>query len=64
MVKDHSVSERGNQCCHHYMGYSFQLVARVLLYTSSHRHDRSQYGLCYISRGALAETRNISMGPP
>ena len=42
------------------MGYSFRL-ARVLLYASSHRQDN---GLCYISRGALAGTRNSSMGPP
>ena len=42
---------RVETCCHH-MGYSFQLAARVLLYTSSH------------SRGALAGMRNSSMGPP
>ena len=42
------------------MGYSFRLAARVLLYASSHRQD----GLCYTSRGALAGTRNSSIGPP
>ena len=44
------------------MGYSFRLAARVLLYASSHRQDNTY--LCYTSRGALAGTRNSSMGPP
>ena len=47
-------------CCH--IGYSFRLTARVLLYAPSHRQD-STY-LCYTSHGALAGTRNSSMGPP
>ena len=46
------------------MGYSFRLTARVLLYASSHRQDNTYHGLCYTSRGALAGTRNSSMGPP
>ena len=54
MVKDHSDSE---------MGYSFRLTARVLLYAPSHRQDSTYHGLCYTSRGALAGTRNSSMGP-
>ena len=58
MVKDHSDSESGN------MDYSFRLAARVLLYASSHRQDNTYHGLCYTSRGALAGTRNSSMGPP
>ena len=49
--------------CHH-MGYSFRLAARVLLYASSHRQDNTYHDLCYTSRGALAGTRNNSMGPP
>ena len=49
--------------CHH-MGYSFRLAARVLLYASSHRQDSTYNGLCYTSHGALAGTRNSSMGPP
>ena len=53
MVKDHSDSERGNLLRH--MGYSFRLVARVLLYASFHRQE------CYTSRGALAGTRNSSI---
>ena len=46
------------------MGYSFQLVARVLLYAPSHRQDSTYHGLCYTSRGALGGTRNSSMVPP
>ena len=42
--------------CRH-IGYSFRLTARVLFYAPSH-------SLCYTSRGALAGTRNSSMGPP
>ena len=48
--------------CHH-IGYSFRLKARVLLYAPSHRQDSTYHGLCYTSRGALAGTRNSSMGP-
>ena len=49
--------------CRH-IGYSYRLAARVLLYAPSHRHDNTYHGLCYTSRGALAGTRNSSMGPP
>ena len=49
--------------CRH-IGYSFRLAARVLLYASSHRQGSTYHGLCYTSRGALAGTRNSSMGPP
>ena len=49
--------------CRH-MGYSFRLTARVLLYAPSHRQDDTDHSLCYTSRGALAGTRNSSMGPP
>ena len=55
MVKDHSDSQREESRCHH-MGYSFRLAGRVLLYT--------YHCLCYTSRGALAGTKNSSMGPP
>ena len=58
MVKDHSDSERETHC------YSFPLAARVLLYAPFHRQDNTYHGLCYPSRGALAGTRNSSMGPP
>ena len=49
--------------CRH-IGYSYRLTARVLLYASSHRQDNTYHGLCYTSRGALAGTRNSSMGTP
>ena len=54
---------RKETCCRH-IGYSFRLAARVLLYAPSHRQDSTYHGLCYTSRGALAGTRNSSMGPP
>ena len=62
MVKDHSDCEWETRCRH--MGYSFRLAAMGLLYASSHRQDDTYNGLCYSSRGALAGTRNSSMGPP
>ena len=46
---------------HHYMGYSFWLAARVLLYALSHEQDSTYHGLSYT---ALAGMRNSSMGPP
>ena len=49
-------------CCH--IGYSFRLTARVVLYAPSHRQDSTYHGLYYTSRGALAGTRNSSMGSP
>ena len=62
MVEDHSEAREKTRCRH--IGYSFRLAARVLLYSSSHRQDCTYHGLCYTSRGALAGTRNSSMGPP
>ena len=49
--------------CRH-IGYSYRLTARVLLYAPFHKQDNTYHGLCYTSRGALAGTRNSSMGPP
>ena len=49
--------------CRH-IGYSFRLTARVLLYAPSHRQDSTYHGLSYTSHGALAGTRNSSMGQP
>ena len=55
MVKDHSGSERGNPLLPHqgffYMHHPTDRIA--------HTND-----LCYTSHGALAGTRNSSMGPP
>ena len=49
--------------CRH-IGYSYRLTARVLLYAPSHRQYNTYHSLCYTSRGALAGTRNSSMGSP
>ena len=54
---------RKETCCRH-IGYSYRLTARALLYAPSHRQNNTYHGLCYTSRGALAGTRNSSMGPP
>ena len=51
-----------NHCCH--MGYSFRLASRDLLVAPSHRHYSTYHSLGYTSHGALAGTRNCSMGPP
>ena len=48
--------------CRH-IGYSYRLAARDLLYAPSHRQDNTYHGLYYTSHGALAGTRNSSMGP-
>ena len=61
MVKDHSDSERENPLPPHRL--LFRLAARVLLYAPSHRQDNTYHSLCYTSPGALAGTRNSSMGP-
>ena len=45
--------------CRHYMGCSFRLAARVIVYASSHRQENTYHGLCYTSRGALAGTRSL-----
>ena len=52
------------ETCLHYIGYSFWLTARVLLYTPSHRQDSTYHSLYYTSRGALAGTRSSSVGSP
>ena len=53
---------RKETCCRH-IEYSFRLTARVLLYAPSYRQDNTYQSLCYTSHGALAGTRNSSMGP-
>ena len=62
MVNDHSESER-ETCCRHYMGYSFLLAERVLLYAPFHIQDSTYHSFCYTSRIA-GGTRNSSMGQP
>ena len=56
------IVRKETHCCH--IGYSFRLTARVLLCAPSHRQGSTYHGLCYTSRGALAGTRNSSMGSP
>ena len=42
----------------HYVGYSFQLAARDLLYASSYREDSTNHILWYTSCGILGGMRN------
>ena len=56
------IARKETRCRH--ICYSFRLAARVLLYAPSHRQDSTYHSLCYTSSGALAGTRNSSMGPP
>ena len=63
MVKDNSDSERGNPLPPHRLLFPI-INSKSFLYASSHRHDNTYHGLCYTSRGALAGTKNSSMGPP
>ena len=60
-IQDSTVRERARS--HHYMGYSFWLAARYIIYTPTHRQDSTYHTLHYAKRGALARTRNSSMGP-
>ena len=62
MVKDHSDSEKGNQLPPHRLLLSINSKGSFI--ALSHRQDNTYHGLCYTSRGALAGTRNSSMGPP
>ena len=50
--------------CHHYIGYSFQLAAKDLLYASSQRQDSISHSLCYTSHEAVAGKGKSSIGPP
>ena len=58
-LKVRSVLEFPGEC--HYMGFSFWLATRVLLYAPSHRQEITYYCLCYTSRGAMAGMRNNVM---
>ena len=63
MVKDHSDSEKGNSLPPHRLLLSINSKGSFIC-TIPHRQDNTYHGLCYTSRGALAGTRNSSMGPP
>ena len=43
-------------------GSIIRLTARIFLYASSHRQDTTYHGHWYTSHGALAGTRNCSIG--
>ena len=60
LVMDHSDTERGNPLppLHRLL-----FPTRDHLYATSHSQDSTYHGLSYTSRGALAGTRNSSMGP-
>ena len=60
-IYSYMIVRKETRCRH--IGYSFRLTARIILYAPSHRQDSTYHGLCYTSRGALAGTRNSSMGP-
>ena len=47
-------------CFHHYVGYSFQLEARDLLYASSHMQDITYHGLCHTNCKALAGMKYLN----
>ena len=62
MAKDHSYSERGNPLPPPH-GLLFPISNKGgLVYASSHRQDTTYHNIFCISRGALAGTRNSSMG--
>ena len=62
MVKNNSDRERGNPLSPHRL--LFPISSKGSLNASSDRQANTYQGLCYNSRGALAGTRNSSMGPP
>ena len=59
MVKEHTNTKTGNPLPPH-MGYPFQLAARILLYTPSHRqdnvYDRFYYTLAGMKNGSVGQT--------
>ena len=62
MVKGHSDREWGNPLPPHWL--LFPISSKGLFICISHRQNNTYHGVCYTSRGALAGTRNSSMGPP
>ena len=53
MVKDHRENE-GENLLLSFLGLTFLMTARDLLYAPSNSHDYTYQGLCYTSCGALA----------
>ena len=62
MVKGHSDIEKGNPLPPHML--LFLINSKCSFICTAHRQDSTYHGLCYTSRGALAGTRNSSMGSP
>ena len=62
MVKDHSDTERGNPLPPH--GLLFPNSSKGSFICIIPQTGNTYHSLCYTSRGALAGTRNSSMGPP
>ena len=60
MVKDHSESERGTRC-RHYMGYSFRLAARDLLYASPPVHFSPVYLWMRCPHGGMVISDRLSL---
>ena len=60
MVKDHSDSERGNLLLPHRL--LLPIGSKRYFICITHRQDNTYHSLCYTSCGALAGTRNSSMG--
>ena len=60
MVNDHSDSERGNPLPP--PGLLFPINSKGSFICTTLRQDSTYHGLCYTSRGALAGTRNSTMG--
>ena len=52
------IAREDTRCCH-YMGYSFRLAARVLLYASLHTHEGTCNSLRYTSCGTLLNAKYI-----
>ena len=61
MVKDHSDSDKGNPLPPHRLLLSINSKGSFIC--TIPLQDNTYHGLCYTSRGALAGTRNSSMGP-
>ena len=57
-IYGYMASAREETRCRHYIGYSFPLASRILLYAPPNIHHTSYHDICYASRGSQAGTRN------
>ena len=62
MLRDHSYSERGNPLSPH--GLLFPINSKGYFICTIPQTEYTYHGLWYTSCGALAGTRNSSIGPP